>query len=137
MNVMLVAVVAALAVVGYLVVTVSQSEAALVEDEPPSGPRPGGRAASVGVVVTAIIQEEDSVIVAFAPPTRGGRRLRELPSRDWGAVTFRCPPATALEALESWQRSGEPLVLESWPDQQVWRLSDPGRHRQPLVMSAT
>jgi hypothetical protein len=51
-----------------------------------------------------------------------------------GAVTFRSPPDSVLEVLEAWERSSEPLLLESFPDRNLVRLSDPDGPCDPLVL---
>jgi hypothetical protein len=132
----LVAGIAALAVLGLLALLKTSTQAPAVEDEPPSRPATAPPPVSVAVRVTAIIREDAAAIVAFAPPCSDSRPLWELPDREWGVVTFQSPTPSVLAILEGWERCGEALLLESFPDRNLVRLSDPDGPQAPLVLSA-
>jgi hypothetical protein len=93
------------------------------EDEPPSpsAPLTAGRQV-VAVTVAALLGDDESLIVAFAPPSTAV--LSGLPSRDWGTVVVDRPRPGTILTLEAWLRSGERLMLvaEAASDQHTRQL---------------
>jgi hypothetical protein len=91
------------------------------EDEPPSPLASSApmtiRRQAVAVVVAALLGDDESLIVAFAPPSTAV--LSALPTRDWGTVVVEQPRSETLRTLHAWLHSGERLVLvaEAWSDE--------------------
>jgi hypothetical protein len=102
--------IALLTVVGLLVASWAGSTLqSSPEDEPPSPPDPSPSRQVVDVVVAALLEDDESVIVAFAPPSTPA--VSALPSRDWGTVVVERPRPETLRTLEAWRQSNQRLVM--------------------------
>jgi hypothetical protein len=131
--------VAVVAVLGLVIVGVrAGASKPVMEDEPPStaGSSLSRSRQVLAVTVAAVLRDEDSLIVAFAPPA--AEVLSRLPGREWGTVVVERPRSETVRMLEAWRQGREQLVMvaETPPDEQPRQVSLEAPDGPTLVLSA-
>jgi hypothetical protein len=130
----------AVAVVAVLGLVIAGVRAAtlrpVLDDEPPSTAGSSPSRQVVSVTVAALLRDQDSLIVALAPPT--AEVLSRLPGREWGTVVVDRPRPATVRTLEDWRQGRERLVMvaETPADEDARQVSLEAPHGPTLVLSA-